>query len=184
MGSTIHRTTISIPQDLKEQMDAIGDQVNWSAVATSAFQAKVNEIKARKAKKMAKADVVKRLKSLREAEDQETYNDGKEAGREWAERYAKPRELKRIAEYLEASDRETNSWSWWDVDYPGWNHFGATGAFAFAARPKDKDDRDAADSFWEEALGEDSAELLKDADFFRGFGDGVAEVWDEVSTEL
>jgi hypothetical protein len=31
------RMTISIPEDIKEQMDAIGGQIDWSAVAVDAF---------------------------------------------------------------------------------------------------------------------------------------------------
>src|SRR4051794_7369221 len=101
MGSKVYRTTISIPQDLKEQMDAVKDQVNWSAVAARAFQAKLFEIQARKAKSMSKEDVVKRLRALQEQEGEEEYAEGKQAGREWAERQAKPRELRRLADYIE-----------------------------------------------------------------------------------
>jgi hypothetical protein len=38
------RTTITIPQDLKERMDALEVEVNWSAVAARAFEEKLAEI--------------------------------------------------------------------------------------------------------------------------------------------
>jgi hypothetical protein len=33
-----HRTTITVPADLKIRMNALGDRVNWSAVASEAFR--------------------------------------------------------------------------------------------------------------------------------------------------
>jgi hypothetical protein len=172
-----------MPQELKDQMDAIGDQVNWSSVAASAFQAKVNEVQFRKGKKMSKSDVVKRLKALQEEGDQEEYEEGKDTGREWAERHAKPKELRRIADYIEECERRDADW--WDIDSPAWNApFGAVDYFAFAAWPSRKDERLGSESFWENALGPDNVHRLQDSDFFHGFGDGVVEVWDEVSDQL
>jgi post-segregation antitoxin (ccd killing protein) len=43
------RTTISVPRDLKDRMDAVGVAVNWSAVACRAFERRVAEIEKRKA---------------------------------------------------------------------------------------------------------------------------------------
>jgi hypothetical protein len=164
-------------------MEALGDQVNWSAVASSAFRAKVAEIETRRKKSMSKTDVVKRLKALQGQGDEEEYKAGKDAGREWAERVAKPKELKRLAGYIEQFAR--NSVSWWDVDYPGWNApWGATGSFVLAIWPSRENDRDAPDEFWETALGEDAKNRIDDADFFRGFGEGALEVWQEVEGEL
>jgi hypothetical protein len=177
-----YRTTISIPQDLKERMDAAGEQVNWSAVAARAFEAKLLDIElARKRGKMNKNDIVKRLKAAR-ADDTEEYDDGKAEGRRWAAETAKPRELKRLAEYISRCDQD--NLAWWDVDYSGWKApFGAADYFVFALRPKCKDDRHALASFWEEALGGD-ADRIEDGDFLRGFGEGADEVWGDVAGEL
>src|SRR5690348_7560381 len=41
-----YRLTITVPRAVKEQMDQVAEQVNWSAVATEAFQRKVIEIRA------------------------------------------------------------------------------------------------------------------------------------------
>jgi hypothetical protein len=47
------RTTITVPADLKRRMDAVTEEVNWSALAASAFEAKLTEIaKKKEAKKM------------------------------------------------------------------------------------------------------------------------------------
>ena len=40
----LHRTTITIPIGLKDRMNKVGEHVNWSAVATAAFEAKLASI--------------------------------------------------------------------------------------------------------------------------------------------
>jgi hypothetical protein len=181
-----YRTTISIPDDLKEQMDAIGDRVNWSAVAAQAFRAKVFEIQARKGTKMKKADIVKRMKAAQEA-DTEDYDDGKQAGREWAASQATPKALRRLTAYMQKYDHEPMGHDWWDVGSPHWNApWGAVDNITFAIRPKLKEDQDEQGirSFWEEVLGDETAHYIQDSDFLHGFGDGAREVWEEVSDEL
>src|SRR5437879_3439244 len=47
------RTTITVPADLKRRMDAVDEEINWSALAASAFEAKLAEIaKKKELKKM------------------------------------------------------------------------------------------------------------------------------------
>jgi hypothetical protein len=48
------RTTITVPADLKLRMDAVKEEINWSALAASAFEAKLAEI----AKKMEKKKMI------------------------------------------------------------------------------------------------------------------------------
>ena len=40
-GPDYARTTITVPLKLKRRMKALGNEVNWSAVACAAFEAKV-----------------------------------------------------------------------------------------------------------------------------------------------
>src|SRR6516165_3233067 len=102
MGDPVNvvRMTISVPRQVKEQMDAASEKVNWSAIATKAFQ---NELLALQSERQAKSmdDVVARLKAAAELEANEDYQGGFEAGREWAKSTAKPKELQRVAEYIE-----------------------------------------------------------------------------------
>jgi hypothetical protein len=179
-----YRTTISIPEDLKEQMDAVGDGVNWSAVAAQAFRAKVFEIQSRKVTKMKTADIVKRLRASAES-DTEDYDDGKHAGREWATTQATARELGRLNTYLE--DTTLGRFDWWDVDDPRWMApWGAADNLAFAIRPKLRKNEDPQEvrAFWQSAIGDDALDRLNDSEFLRGFGEGAAEVWEEVKNEL
>jgi hypothetical protein len=50
-------------------------------------------------------------------------------------------------------------------------------------RPRDKDDRDAPDQFWTEALGHD-IHRIQDGDFLRGFGEGAITIWEQVKDRL
>lgn len=178
----IYRTTISIPQELKDEMDAVTEQVNWSAIAARAFQAKLVEIRSRKGKSMSKEDVVKRLKAASEVEEEQEYEAGKKAGREWAEQTATPKELRRLRRYFQCYEGQQAYW--WDIDANWSGPYGALEKFVLAARPETiRDDHEVFGFFWEEALGEFD-EWINDPDFFHGFGDGAMEVWQDVKNEL
>jgi hypothetical protein len=45
------RTTITVPAHLKQRMDAVKEEVNWSALAACAFEAKLAEFAKKKEKK-------------------------------------------------------------------------------------------------------------------------------------
>jgi hypothetical protein len=175
------RTTISVPRELKARMDKVEESVNWSGVACSAFEAKLLELESqRQVENMD--DVVARLKAAAELEDKEEYQAGLEAGRTWAKEDATPKQLRRIADYVEKSDRSYD-FCWYDSSL-NWNApFGPLDHFAFVAWPDRKDDRSAADDFFEQALGDD-AHRVQDDDFLHGFGDGVVEIWDQVRNKL
>src|ERR1051325_2917552 len=92
------RTTITIPPSLKKQMDAVKEDVNWSAVACRAFEVKLGEIATRKVEKNMET-VIQRLRSSKFKHEDKTYNDGKKSGRSWATyqaEYAHLRELQKL----------------------------------------------------------------------------------------
>ena len=180
MPSKIYRTSISIPQELKAQMAAVSVPVNWSDVAARAFRAKLEEIQLRSKRSMTRQDIVKCPKGLQEDENMAEYDEGKVAGREWASRSASPKELRRIAKYIEMYEVQwDNKVLWWDTQDRLRN---ATVEFVVAARGSGEQNDDPAD-FWTDALGGD-AHRIEDRDFFHGFGHGVLEVWKEVKDEL
>lgn len=176
------RTTISLPDELKEQMDAVEGE-NWSAIAAEAFRKRLAELEwLKRATKMTKESIVKRMQSAKDEEGKENYLEGQAAGRQWAAKDATPKQLKRLAAYVEDCDR--NSVAWWDSETPMWNApFSAPDYLFFEISPKDQGDRHAPGEFWEHVLG-DEAEERYDADFLKGFGEGALAVWDEVKDEL
>lgn len=182
MAGKYHRTTITVPQELKTRMDAVEGSVNWSFVAARAFEAKLREVEMRQKKSLSKEDVVKRLRATQEEDAQQEYEAGKEAGQEWAGRQATAKQLKRAAQWVSSFD-DTHL-DWWDVDSPGWTApFGPTDRFVFAISPDRKGDKDAPAEFWKRALG-DEADRVADGDYFHGFVEGAVEVWEEVQGEL
>jgi hypothetical protein len=181
-GGNAVRMNISIPRDLKNRMDGVAEAVNWSRVAGDAFEVKLLELTSRREAKTTD-EVIVRLKAAAELEKNEGYQAGFQAGQAWAREAATPKQLRRIAAHIDSC--LTGSTDWWDVDSPNWQApFGATDRFAIAARPEARRDPRVLTDFWEQALGEDDAGRARDADFLRGFGEGVIEVWEVVKDEL
>jgi hypothetical protein len=80
---TGYRQTVYISMDLKQRMDKVAEEVNWSTIAANAFEQKLSEIAARKERKSMQ-DVIQRLRGLKVREDKQTYETGKRAGTRWA----------------------------------------------------------------------------------------------------
>jgi hypothetical protein len=177
---TIHRTTISIPSELKERMDAIKDQVNWSAVAARAFQAELDWINRRSKRTMNKEDIVKRMKAEAEEDSKEEYQEGYEMGKDWAQEYAKPRELRALDNLSRNSGCDLSVTL--AVYVNGMNHSIAWGLWQ--AIYKQEPNHDEVRRFWEEALGDDNADRIEDQDFARGFCEGALAIWEEVKDEV
>jgi hypothetical protein len=89
------KLNLYVPDDLKAQMDEVGDSVNWSEVARPAFQAAVANLRHRKDRNMSTA-----IERLRASKAQSVQNDqmlGTKHGREWAENRASYDELVRVS---------------------------------------------------------------------------------------
>jgi hypothetical protein len=172
------RTTVSVPRQLKEQMEAVTESVNWSALACRAFEAKLAEIAAKKEQKSID-DVVTRLRaSMRQVED-EQYRQGKQCGREWVEDRAEADELIRLERW-----KAKMGWEWdqFFADHPN-NAYSSAELFVFEIWPEDEGDRGTAQVFWVEALGDDSS-AADDPQFVKGFIEGALELWDQVKDRL
>jgi len=160
------RTTISLPPEVKEQMEAVGKLVNWSAVACRAFEDKLAEIAAQKEKKDMH-DIVTRLRASKRQSEDAHYKEGFKIGREWAGDTAEAEELQRLESFAE--DR---------VQYRDWD----ANLVVSAAWP-DEDDRYAVENFWEQALG-DNTSAKDDPSFVKGFVEGALGLWHEVKKQL
>jgi hypothetical protein len=150
-------------------MDQVAEQVNWSAVASEAFQRRVNEIRRGRTRMMSKAKIVERLRNAGQV-DPKGAEAGFACGRKWAEEKALPRYLRRIAAGV--GDDVFN-------DDPEWT---ANLCTRLSQTITDDDSPDV--QFWEEAIGKDGNSLMNNEDFARGFLAGALEVWEEVRDEL
>lgn len=169
------RTTIYVSEDLKKRMDKVKENVSWSAVACEAFERKLGEISAKKARK-SMADVVQRLRASKLAEASESRKVGHEDGRAWAMNVAESGQLKRLAV---SRDRSGVAWE------AGWAGAGTAYSpselFYFVIEPDDDKDRNAAEEF----SGEHMSEGYEcEPEYVIGFADGALEIWNEVESKL
>jgi hypothetical protein len=167
----VTRTNISISRELKARMDAVGERVNWSAVAAEAFEAKLLELESRKEVR-GMDDVIARLKAAAELEENDAVQDGVTAGRGWAMRQATPKELRRLED-----QRDGDGWLRVRDARQPWITLvgiiqGNENLHAMSAQ-----------AFWKAVLGETSLKP-SDLDFLRGFIDGALDVWDKVKDQL
>jgi hypothetical protein len=101
------RTTISIPASLKARMDAATEEINWSAVAAHAFEARLAEIITKRGAKDMQ-EVIARLKASKAKSDDATQHEAEGAGRQWAMNQAEAIWLQRLAE----NRRSGSDWDW------------------------------------------------------------------------
>src|SRR5262249_7379637 len=99
------RTTITVPPDLKDRMDKVQEDLNWSAIACKAFEEKLAEIASRKVSKTM-SDVVQRLRTSKMRAEDEQYREGEKEGRHWAEHDAEADELTRLERYRDQLGRD------------------------------------------------------------------------------
>jgi hypothetical protein len=108
--SGVIRTNISLPRELKARMDRV-QGVNWSAVASEAFERKLLELASKREVK-GMNDVIARLKAAAELEANEDYQDGHQRGEKWATEKATPRQLRRLQAL--AADPKCNLTEWFN----------------------------------------------------------------------
>ena len=111
------RTTITIPRDLKDRMESAGARVNWSAVASEAFENWLSE-HAEKEPTMPelpdKDDAIERLRRLKNQPDSAHGATGRAfvLGQHWAMADAHPVELERLEEFCRAHGIDSPSAEW------------------------------------------------------------------------
>jgi hypothetical protein len=172
------RTTISLPPDVKAQMEVVEEPVNWSAIACRAFEDKLAEIAARKEKKDM-SDIVARLRASKRQSEDAHYKEGFEIGREWAGDTAEADELERLerwynrlGNYVDAMFDDASrpvADIILEVVWPEESHKGSRGMIW--------------DAFWKPAIGDDIS-TLDDPSFVKGFVEGALALWGEVKKEL
>jgi hypothetical protein len=180
-SGNIFRTTISVPLDLKERMDAVTEQVNWSTVACRAFEQELAEIASRKEEKTMD-DVVQRLRAAAMLEAKEEYRHGVEKGRAWVNKSAAPRQLRRLQElddhpvesvrtFLQARSHDRRR----EI---------AHGLYKLLNSQEQGARKGDVEAFWREVLGNEGARQIEDFDFALGFCHGALGVWDKVKCKL
>jgi hypothetical protein len=170
------RTTITIPPDLKGRMEAVEEPVNWSAIACQAFEQKLAEFTKRRGARDMK-EVADRLRASKQKHESVQYNEGQEAGRQWAKDQAEAGELILLERWRDSC----RSGEWSDCfATDGRSAYAASEHFVFRIWPESDGARGDAQNFWEQQGCEDHPQ----DEFVHGFADGALEVWDEVKDQL
>jgi hypothetical protein len=165
---------ISLPGDLKAEMDAVKESVNWSNVAAEAFRRALLDLaSSRKGKNME--DVIKRLKAAAVLEEDTYFEDGKTAGTQWAKDEARPSQLRRLEDSFSRSPGPFEG----EPDAYGW-----AGVVYFLINGDRQADRHEINDFWERVLGEDDRDRIYEPRFAEGFAAGAVELWESVQSHL
>ncbi|TWU12469.1 hypothetical protein CA54_12930 [Symmachiella macrocystis] len=205
--SAYDRTTITIPRQLKARMKAAGERVNWSAVASEAFEAWLSG-HANKEQPMPelpdKDDAIERLRRLKnEPEARHGGSTGRAyvLGQHWAMADAHPVELQRLEEFCAGPLLDG---TWEDLktrfsdrrkvkklfrDFTAWvlGHKDRLHSTEEAKLyPADVEQvRRQAKPFWEERVG---VEVIPGKDygpeFLSDFSAGALAFWDEAKEQL
>lgn len=172
------RTTISLSAALKSRMDAIKDQVNWSAIAARAFECKLAEFAAAKETKEM-SDVIARLRQSRLESMDVNFREGKRRGDFWAREHAEFSELKSLEDLWRFLEREPeHRWTaYFSED---------TGTPNEVAERLDKAVRPPFGGMWEDnGIHEEQDHLLFSSyEFIRGFAEGALEFWWSVNEDV
>jgi hypothetical protein len=170
------RTTISISDALKKRMDRVKEPVNWSAVASEAFELKLGEI-ARQQKEKTMDTVVARLRASKIQSGTSAEKHGREVGIGWAKGAAEFDELRRLSKLNADEFFNENSWG-------GSNAFGPSEILAFNILGEEQPfTRSDASDFWENIVDriDDEVDSL---DFLRGFTEGALSIYGQVADSL
>ncbi len=119
--------------------------------------------------------LVQRLLASQASSDQVDFTAGEFAGREWAEKYATARQLKRLAcqfDVLSASFQNP-SWIQYFDDSSGLHFIG--GREDWLAEVIDPSS--STEDLWSCALGDDWKTLVSEPMFLRGFCEAAVEIW-------
>lgn len=172
------RMNICVPRALKARMDDVS--INWSAVASAAFAAKLLALASEKQTRTMD-DVIARMKAADEVDSNEQRQEGVEAGRAWARDDGRPRQLRRLVKLAENQHGIEGNLGIFDNGMNRGIGWGLYVAIEGGAHDPGWGD---AEAFWESAIGGGGREKIDGFDFAVGFCEGALEVWEKVANKL
>ncbi|MCE7902874.1 MAG: hypothetical protein DYH20_09540 [Gammaproteobacteria bacterium PRO9] len=168
------RTTISLPDELKGEMEELGGAVNWSGIAADAFRAEILKVKARASARRGNAmcEVRERLEESRQRYLKEAAERGHADGTKWAMVTAEYGELKRLDDAWPAVGSCDTS-----------DAMGAPGVFLRIIKGDDCSQRSDIDDFWSALGKDDNDDDCYSAEYWDGFVEGALEVFEEATDD-
>jgi hypothetical protein len=180
-GETVARLGLTLPPDLKAEMDAVPEQVNWSAVAAEAFRRKLTLLQTER-RKEPMVEVIKRMQAAEVLDADELYQEGRQAGDEWTRMHGTAKMLRRLDKVLEQFDSIEH---YVGVCANGMNEGSAVCIYRDLTGKRNGKADDAPD-FWENVvgLGADWREKADDERFAVGFVEAAMELWEKIEQQL
>jgi len=170
------RTTITLAPDLKAQMDAYDQPVNWSNVAAVAFKDHIAKGASDK-EKLTMSEVIARLKaSKRETADQ-NYRWGHDAGVAWASKEASFTELEKLD--INCSGIKEADWERFASSA---NELTVADHFLLRFDPINFDDELDRQSWWTARTNDPDS--MSDRSFVQGFAEGALSIWRQVKSQV
>jgi len=177
------KMTIYVPDNLKERMDRIKEDVNWSNIACRGFEQKLGEIASRKEKKKM-ADAVQRLRAWKHQHESRLFKEGFDWGQDWAKDDASVTQLKRLEMlYNRLSNEPVYNWEHFFA-FDANNAYTVYELLYFQLEPDHNGDRESARDFWERAVGDDGDTNIQEGELVRGFAEGALDIWRSVKHQL
>jgi hypothetical protein len=202
--------TLSVPKEIRAKMEVVTASVNWSAVASAAFETKLLELASKREVK-GMNDTIARLQAAAKLEANHDYQEGHQIGEKWASEKATPRSLRRLQAL--ADDPKCNLTQWLNevaadgmtielmnkladnpqiapklaeagaLPYSGPMKTGIGRALYGRLFPDRVSDWSEIESFWLNAL-DTRQHSIEIHDFARGFVEGALAVWEKVRGKL
>ena len=171
------KITIYVNDGLKARMDVIEEPLNWSAIASKAFDIELGKVAERK-KEMEMIDVIQRLRADKLGSRATAHNEGFTDGQHWAMEAAGYDQLVRLAAWAEGEN-------WMDTFYNPYEPEWPAMAFYLAVEGKEPPDleQDNGDGFWERAASAGEASVLTSG-YVHGFAEGALNVFSAVRDRL
>jgi hypothetical protein len=175
------RTTISIPASLRDRMRPFNDRATWSSIAASAFEAKLLELESQ-TDPTTDDEAVARLRAADAEDTNRARQEGESAGRAWAMKAARPRQLRRLADHA------------FDAGAPDWESVvavastprnpGVPAALFLVLNPEKDGVPQEVTGFWETVLGPGGEKRIENAIFAVAFIHGAVQYWTRVRTRV
>lgn len=194
------RTTITIPGELKARMERVGSRVNWSAVASQAFESQLSELEEKELSMPEmpdKDEALKRLRRLKnqpESEDRRKSSRAYQLGKHWAMADAHPNELQRLEEFCRRNEinRPVDQWKIEFHDRQAVNRLFRELTMSILGYDRLADAQRARSElkpFWEQRVGVamDPAQRHRDLEgpeFLSEFTQGALDFWGDVKDQL
>lgn len=157
------RVNLSVPDNVKLKMDQL-EGLNWSAIATEAFQSEIRLQELKMTKPKSNEAGLERLRQSRAASKELREAEGVGLGKEWALEVAEHDELERVAA-LDVSELDDDS---------------VPGALFAAMAGEDTVDRYTYEEQYEAIFGERKTTDAELAALCRGAVEGAAQILAEV----